>query len=89
MDTKKFKMGWMIVAFDLPVGEKSRGRLQEVSLGRRVSDDAVQRVCASDGDIFANAKAYEAPERAYTSKRGAEGDICNGKPMGEVLRSLW
>ena len=22
MDTKKFKMGWMIVAFDLPVGTK-------------------------------------------------------------------
>ncbi len=26
MDTKKFKMGWMIVAFDLPVTEKSQRR---------------------------------------------------------------
>jgi len=38
MDTKKFKMGWMIVAFDLPVTEK-RQRREAVSFRNFLLDD--------------------------------------------------
>ncbi len=43
MDTEKFKMGWLIVAFDLPVGTKKQ-RKQATGFRNYLIDDGYQMI---------------------------------------------
>lgn len=43
MDTEKFKMGWLIVAFDLPVGTKAQ-RKKATDFRKYLLDDGYQMV---------------------------------------------
>ncbi len=43
MDTEKFKMGWLVVAFDLPVGTKQQ-RKQATSFRDFLIDDGYQMI---------------------------------------------
>ena len=78
MDTKKFKMGWLVVAFDLPVKSKEQRRKAtdfRNFLGRRLPDDSIQRLCARVRDLLPAGDAYREVEEISPARRECARDF--------------
>ena len=87
MDTEKFKMGWLIVAFDLPVGTEGTAedgaRLPRMAEGRRLPDAPVERLCAGLCDLCPAGNACRSAEEKPAAGGQCAGDIRDACSMGK------
>ena len=74
---------------DIKASKKSRSRLSGVVEGRWLRDDAVERLREAMRDLREAGNAHEQNAGKPTPQGECAGDVCDSKPVGEIVRHAW